>query len=123
MASLASAADAPRYARDRHLQLGRVAELFWQETPPKVLLINAVLCLAARLALGHFGWLDLAVAAALFAAQPFVEWLIHVFVLHHRPRRVLGIEIDFHAAKAHRLHHEDPWNLPFVVIPMPVLLT
>src|SRR5688572_12555300 len=106
MASHAStAAEMPRYARDRGMTLGRVADLFLRETPPKVLLVNAALCLAARLALGNFSWLDLIFAGVLFAAQPFVEWLIHVFVLHAKPMRLFGIEIDMHAAKAHRRHH------------------
>jgi hypothetical protein len=87
-----------------------------------MLVAATVLLSALRLALGDFSRWDLVAVAGLFAFQPFAEWLIHVFVLHHRPRQVLGMNIDFHAAWAHRRHHADPWNLRYVVMPVPVLL-
>jgi hypothetical protein len=71
---------------------------------------------AARLALGPFTWVDLAVAAGLIAFQPFQEWVIHNLE-HLRPRQVLGRTIDLAFMRMHRLHHQDPSNLPLIFIP------
>ena len=36
-------------------------------------------------------------ALAIVAYFPFNEWLIHVFMLHYRPRKVFGRTLDFYA--------------------------
>ena len=53
---------------------------------------------------------------------PVVEWLIHVFILHWRPRRVAGVEVDTLLARDHRRHHADPRDVPLVFIPWRALL-
>lgn len=70
-----------------------------------------------RLMLGEFGWGDLIVAAALVAYFPFNEWLIHVFMLHYKPKIIFSHTIDFYLTKTHRRHHADPWNTKWVFIP------
>ena len=45
-------------------------------------------------------------------AQPFTEWLIHVYILHVQPgRNWLNNAFDRAAGIAHRLHHQDPYDL------------
>ncbi len=66
---------------------------------------------------GPFGWGDVAVALAILAYFPFNEWLIHVVMLHYRPRKLFGRTIDFYLPVTHRRHHADPWNLEWVFIP------
>ncbi len=61
---------------------------------------------ALRVALAPLGAADAAVAATVALAQPFVEWLIHVHVLHAPPVTVLGRRVDVGAS--HRVHHDDP---------------
>jgi sterol desaturase/sphingolipid hydroxylase (fatty acid hydroxylase superfamily) len=61
------------------------------------------------------------IALALLAAQPFTEWLIHVYVLHSRPVRVAGRRFDLPAAREHREHHATPADLDGVLIPTPVV--
>jgi len=85
-------------------------------SPLLIALIIAPLA-AWRLALGGFGWADAVVALALVAYFPFNEWLIHVFMLHYKPRTVFGRTIDFYLPVTHRRHHADPWNLKWVFIP------
>jgi sterol desaturase/sphingolipid hydroxylase (fatty acid hydroxylase superfamily) len=111
-----------RTARDRGLSLRRAAALFVAERPPKLVLLGLAIAVGTRLAWGQWTLWDALPAVLLPLAHPFIEWLIHVFILHHRPRRVAGIPIDFHAAKHHRAHHRDPWDLRFVVIPLPALI-
>ena len=51
-----------------------------------------------------------------------MEWLIHVFILHWRPRVVIGVEVDTLLARDHRRHHADPRDVPLVFIPWRALL-
>lgn len=76
-----------------------------------------ILCASIRLYWGSLGWADAAIAAVIVAYFPFNEWLIHVFMLHYKPRMVFGRKIDFLLPKTHRQHHADPWNLELVFIP------
>lgn len=96
---------------------GAALRLFW--THPSPLLIAAfVLGFGAwRLSMAPLGWKDAAVAAAVLAYFPFNEWLIHVYLLHYKPRRLFGRTIDFHLPVTHRRHHADPWNPRWVFIP------
>ena len=47
--------------------------------------------------------------------------MIHVGILHWRPRRVGPVEVDSLLARKHREHHADPRDLPLVFIPWQVL--
>jgi sterol desaturase/sphingolipid hydroxylase (fatty acid hydroxylase superfamily) len=51
------------------------------------------------------------------ALFPVYEWLIHVFILHWRPRRVGPIKLDSILARDHRRHHADPRDIPLIFIP------
>ena len=85
---------------------------------PRLLLGLLVVALVTRLAVGRWSWWDLGVVVIMVAAQPFVEWVIHTFILHFRPREVAGRSVDLHLAKKHRVHHLDPKQIDAVFIPM-----
>ena len=53
--------------------------------------------------------------------EPFLEWLIHVYGLHAKPRTLFGRRLDPLYARRHRMHHRDPRNIPLVFVPLPVL--
>lgn len=93
---------------------------FLRHTSPRVLIALCAVLVPARLALGEWSLMDVWIALAILAYWPFNEWLIHVFVLHHRPRRILGLRWDYLVAHRHRQHHADPWHLPLVFIPVHV---
>jgi hypothetical protein len=102
--------------RGRHVVRVRTvpaaARLFVAHTSPRILLAASVLVVAGRAALGGWGLADAIVAGALIAAQPFTEWVIHVFILHVQPGRGrLSDAFDRAAGLAHRLHHQDPYDL------------
>jgi sterol desaturase/sphingolipid hydroxylase (fatty acid hydroxylase superfamily) len=80
-----------------------------------------VASLVARLVVGGGSWWELAIPAALVALFPVIEWVIHVGILHWRPRRVGGVEVDSLLARKHREHHADPRDLPLVFIPWQAL--
>jgi hypothetical protein len=85
---------------------------------PKILLGYLTVALVVRTTQGNLSWVDGAVAAGIIAFEPFTEWLIHVFVLHARPRMILGREWELSAAAGHRRHHEDPSDLDQVGVPV-----
>jgi sterol desaturase/sphingolipid hydroxylase (fatty acid hydroxylase superfamily) len=105
------------------ISLGGAARLFAAQTGPRVMAVYVSLALAGRLAVGGFSGRDLLAAAILIALEPFTEWVIHVFMLHFKPRRLLGRTVDLDVAKKHRLHHEDPTDLELVFVPLRMLFT
>lgn len=72
--------------------------------------------LVLRIAVGNFTWRDLLAPVILIAAQPFVEWFIHRYLLHLKPFTVGGKSIDIYAARAHRRHHKSPADLDRVLL-------
>ncbi|HTW21089.1 MAG TPA: sterol desaturase family protein [Mycobacteriales bacterium] len=81
-----------------------------------------IIALAVRIALGGWRWWDLGVLAIILAAQPFTEWIVHVTVLHLKPRRLGPITIDPLSSRRHRQHHADPKVLGLVLVPRPVMI-
>src|SRR3954451_15378696 len=86
--------------------------------------IAAVLAIAVvvRVALGGWGWGDLVVAGIILGLQPFTEWVIHVTVLHLRPFTIRGRTFDPIISRRHRLHHQDPKLIRYVLVPRGVVL-
>jgi len=78
---------------------------------------GVLVAVAVRVWLGHFTWIDAVAALAVWAYFPVNEWLIHVFMLHYRPRKIFGRTIDFYLPVTHRRHHAEPWNLEWIFIP------
>ncbi len=72
--------------------------------------------------LGDWQITDALVPAVMLAVFPFLEWVIHVCILHWRPRRVGGVTVDPLLARKHREHHVDPRDIPLIFIPWQSLL-
>ncbi|WP_037603885.1 sterol desaturase family protein [Streptacidiphilus rugosus] len=103
--------------RSPRLTLADAARLFVRYPSPRVLLPAAAVAAAVRVAAGGWSRRDAKVAAGLVALEPFVEWMIHVHVLHQRPRTVKGRTIDSLLASKHRAHHRSPRDPELVFIP------
>jgi hypothetical protein len=103
------------------MTLGDAYRLF--ATKPTARVLGSVVAglAAARVALGEFTWLDLVVVAAILGLEPFTEWLIHVHLLHYKPKSIGGRTLDPLIARKHRAHHADPKDLDLVFIPLSVL--
>jgi hypothetical protein len=97
------------------------ASVFARYGSPRIILLVAVGAVVARLVMQSWSLGDLLVCVGILAVEPFVEWVIHVFLLHFKPRSLLGRRIDPLFAKRHRMHHRDPRNIPLVFVPLPVL--
>jgi Fatty acid hydroxylase superfamily len=88
---------------------------------PRVITLALAASVAGRVVVGRWSWWDLLWPAVIVAAQPFTEWLIHVLLLHFRPKRVGAHTIDPLVARKHREHHADPKDASLVFVPMPAL--
>jgi hypothetical protein len=94
--------------------LGEQARVFARRPTPWLLAGAVVGGAALRLALAPVRATDAVVALTVALAQPFVEWLIHVNVLHAKPFTLLGRTVDVGAS--HRVHHAAPRDLDHVFV-------
>lgn len=104
------------------MTLREAATLFARHPNSRVLTATTATAAATRLLLGKWSRRDAVAAGAILAAEPFVEWMVHVHVLHRRPReRKDGSVADSLLASSHRAHHSDPRDPGLVFIPRPAL--
>lgn len=102
--------------------IGAVVARFFRSPNPWFFLAVIAVGLGWRARGGPFTAVEAAILIGVLAFQPLREWLIHVFVLHLRPRLWMGLQIDADVAQKHRAHHRDPWNLDLTFIPPLALL-
>lgn len=95
---------------------------FVKHPTPWMLVVWSAALLGARLSVGGWTIADAITPVVLVAISPIAEWLIHVGILHWRPRSVGPVNIDSRLARDHRLHHQDPRDIPLVFIPWPSLV-
>lgn len=101
----------------RSLSLRDAAREFLRHPSPWMIATSLVVVLGARLALGDWQLTDALVPLLVLAAFPLVEWVIHVTVLHWRPRHLGPLTLDSELARKHRAHHTDPRDVPLIFIP------
>jgi hypothetical protein len=105
------------------MSLSEARREFLRHRSAQVLVPLVALTWAARLSLGGWRPVDGLIPVVVLALEPFTEWVIHVVLLHWKPRRVLGRRIDPLVSRKHRAHHADPKDTELVFVPMPVLIT
>jgi hypothetical protein len=106
-----------RVRRSRRITSLRAAiDEFVRHRSPQLLLGELAVTIAVRAVWGGFNWIDLVILGAILVTQPFTEWLIHVYVLHVRPRGRITRTLDWGAGRSHRLHHRDPADLSWQFI-------
>ena len=104
------------------MTLREAASLFARHPNSRALAATTATAAATRLVLGKWSRRDAVAAAAILATEPFVEWMIHVHVLHRRPReKKNGAVADSLLASSHRAHHSDPRDPDLVFIPRPAV--
>lgn len=115
------ATPAPASRTNDAQDLRHAVAVFTRTTSPLVITAALAAAVAGRVYVGGYSWWDLLPPAVILALQPFTEWLIHVFILHFRPREVAGRRVDPLVSRKHRAHHADPKELELVFIPLPAL--
>ncbi|WP_084965749.1 sterol desaturase family protein [Thermoactinospora rubra] len=103
------------------LTLDRAARIFLSHRNARILLPATAAAVLTRVALGRWSRRDLTAAAWIVGVEPFVEWMIHVHLLHQRPRRIRGRTVELFSARGHREHHRNPRDPAMVFIPGPLL--
>lgn len=113
---------APVRPTRRQFTLGDAAREFTRHPSPWMIGTTFAGAAAARLWLGAWSWADAVVPVVMLAVFPFFEWVVHVCILHWKPRRIAGLRIDSLLARKHREHHVDPRKVALIFIPWPALL-
>jgi hypothetical protein len=121
------AGDESPAGRRRSLSLGEAWSEFVRHPSPWMIgafLLGAVVArVAASIAgPGSGAWWELLIPLGLVLLFPVIEWVIHVVILHWRPRSLGPVMIDSLLARDHRAHHADPRDLPLVFIPWRALV-
>ena len=96
--------------------LGQARREFLRKESPWALGLGVLALLVVRAVVGDPSWRDAVAVAAMLAIYPFGEWAIHVYLLHAKPVRIRGRELETVAARAHRAHHGDPNDLDMVLL-------
>jgi hypothetical protein len=104
------------------LTLSDAGREFWKHPSPWILGVMLVAALTARVIVGDWQISDAVVPLVMLALFPFFEWIIHVFILHWRPKQLGRLTIDSLLAKEHRAHHVEPRSIPLIFIPTKSLL-
>ena len=96
--------------------IGAARREFLRKESPWALGVGIFVLVALRALVGELTWRDAVAVAAMLAIYPFGEWAIHVYLLHAKPMRIRGREIETVAARAHRAHHGEPNDLDMVLL-------
>ena len=116
------AADESATSRRRSLSLRQAWSEFVRHPSPWMIGTFLLGSVVARVVVGGGAWWELLIPVALIALFPVIEWVIHVAILHWRPRSLGPVTIDSLLARDHRAHHADPRDLPLVFIPWRALV-
>jgi hypothetical protein len=106
----------------RGFSLADARREFWSHPSPWMIGAALAGALLARIIVGDWQFTDALVPLVMPALFPFLEWLVHVFILHWRPRRLGSLTVDPLLARKHREHHVDPREVALIFIPWRALL-
>jgi hypothetical protein len=100
------------------LSLAQAFVIYTRRRSPRMFALGLAALFAARWLAGPITVWDVALFAGLVLLQPFSEWVIHVGILHWRPRRVFGWTVDTYLSWSHREHHKLPHDERWWFIPL-----
>ena len=91
------------------------SRIFVARGSARVLLPVVAILVGLRLMVGDWGASDVAVALAVVVLTGFVEWFIHLFVLHASADAWTSRRLG--TGSGHRQHHIDPPDLQWLLLP------
>lgn len=105
----------------RNVTLATAFREFIRHPTPWMIVVFLGGSIVARILVGNWVWTDALVPVVMVVSFPLVEWLIHVFILHWRPKALGRITVDSLLSRKHREHHSNPRDIPLIFIPWQVL--
>lgn len=108
----------PDDPRAPNLSLSHAFVIFSRRLSPRLLVASMALAAILRALVGGIDTWDFVLAGALVLLQPFSEWVIHVAILHWRPREIFGVTVDSYLSWSHREHHKRPNDETWWFIPL-----
>ncbi|MDV3126358.1 sterol desaturase family protein [Mycobacterium sp. 21AC1] len=106
----------------RGFTLRDAAAEFVRHPSPWMIGATLLVAVSARILVGDWQLTDALVPLVMLALFPFFEWIVHVFILHWRPKVLGPVTIDPLLAREHRRHHVDPRTVALIFIPWLALL-
>ena len=105
------------------LTLSEAWVIFVKHPSPAVLLMIFMGFVGARLWVVEdpLIWQEALMVLGVMLYWPFQEWWMHRVLLHLKPIRIFGKEYEASFARIHRLHHEDPKDIPLSFLPLSVI--
>ncbi len=89
---------------------------FYGHMSPRILTALAAGLVGFRVYLGNWSSADLIAPVCIIAFWPVLEWLIHAYILHMKPRKIFGVNFDLSVGRTHRAHHANPSDLSDITI-------
>ena len=84
---------------------------FLAQTSPRLLVAAVAVAVLTRVLRGDWATADAVGAAIVIAQWPLLEWVLHVYLLHVRPRGPVTNAFDWAIGRSHRQHHAEPTYL------------
>ena len=105
------------------LTLSEAWVIFVKHPSPAVLLVILMGFVSTRLWIieDPFIWQEALIVLGVMLYWPFQEWWMHRVLLHLKPIRIFGKEYEASFARIHRLHHENPKDIPLSFLPLSVI--
>lgn len=91
-----------------------LARTYVSHRSPQVMLVAVSAVAIVRVAIGGVSWGDLVVVAATAVLLGFVEWVLHLYLLH-APEESRRMQ-TFKTGAGHREHHLDPNNVGWILL-------
>ncbi len=113
---------APTRTTRRAFTLADARREFWKYPSPWMISATLASALVALIVVGDWRPTDAAVPVVMVALFPFLEWVVHVFILHWRPKTFGRFTVDPLLAREHRAHHMNPRAVGLIFIPWQALL-
>lgn len=110
----------PLFTHDAPDSAGAAFGVFFSHPSALILSLLVVTFSALRVSAGNFSPWELISPLVIVGLWPFLEWIIHVHILHYKPVRLFGRKWDFKLPQTHRDHHKEPWDVPQIFIPLHV---
>jgi len=110
----------PLYTDDAPDTAGAALAVFFTHPSTIILTLLVITFSALRIAAGDFSAWELLGPVIIVAQWPFMEWQIHVRILHYKPIKLFGRKWDFKLPRTHRDHHKEPWDVAQIFIPLHV---